>query len=71
MVTVPYCKYCTSYKGTPNAERFRAHLETHGISVGSTPPGPTKRAFNNTIVDIFGEQMTSQEKRNLIEEKAL
>ena len=67
-----YCKYCTSYKGSPNAERFRTHLlKTHSKRVSSTPLGPTKIAFNNTITDIFGEQMTLQEKRNPIEEITL
>ena len=66
-----YCKHCTSYKGSPNAERFRTHLKSHGKHVSSTPPGPTKIAFNNTIADIFGGQKTSQEQQNLIEEKTL
>ena len=57
--------------GSPNAERFRTHLKTHGKSISSTPPGPTKRAFNNTIMDIFGKQMTLQEKRDLVQEKNL
>src|ERR1700722_8536022 len=67
-----YCKYCTSYKGSPNAERFRTHLlKSHGTRVSSTPLGLTKRAFNNIIADIFGKQITSQETRNLIKEKTL
>jgi len=67
-----YCKYCTSYKGSPNAERFRTHLlKDHGTHVSSTPPGPTKTAFNNTIVDILGKQITSEEKQNLIKEITL
>ena len=49
-----YCKYCTSYRGSPNAKRFRTHLKTYGKSISSTPLGLTKRAFNNIIVDVFG-----------------
>ena len=66
-----YCKYCTSYMGSPNAERFRTHLKTHGKSISSTPPGPTKRAFDNTIIDVFSRQITLQEKPDQDEEKTL
>jgi len=65
-----YCKHCTSYGGTPNADRFRTHLITHGINVGSAPSGPTKTAFDNTIADIFGKKLTLKD-RNLVEEQAL
>ena len=65
-----YCKHCNSYKGSPNAKRFRNHLKSHGISVSSTPLGPMRRAFDNTIVDIFGKQISLQEK-NQIEENTL
>jgi len=51
-----YCKYCTSYKGSLNAKRFRTHLlKSYSTCVSSTPLGLTKRAFNNIITDVFGE----------------
>jgi len=67
-----YCKYYTSYKGSPNAERFRTHLlKDHGINVSPTPPGPTKTAFTNTILDIFSQQLSIEKKQNLIKEITL
>src|SRR5436189_3171658 len=65
-----YYKHYTSYKGSPNTEKFRSHLLTHGTKVSSAPLGPTKRAFNNTIIDIFGKQITLEEE-NLIKEMTL
>src|SRR6266480_2061070 len=67
-----YCKYCTSYKGSPNAERFRTHLlKDYGTNVSPTPLGPIKTAFANTILDIFGQQLSIEKKQNLIKEITL
>ena len=67
-----YCKYCTSYKGSPNAERFRTHLlKDYSINVSPTPPGPTKTAFDNTILDIFSQQLPAEKKQSLIKEMTL
>ena len=67
-----YCKYYTSYKGSPNAERFRTHLlKDYGTNVSPTPPGPTKTAFANIILDIFSQQLSAEKKQNLIKEMTL
>lgn len=67
-----YCKHCTKYKGTTNAQRFRDHLlSEHRVRIEATQQSEKRTAYNNTIVDIFGKQMERHAGRNIEQEKLL
>ncbi|KAH8743047.1 hypothetical protein F5883DRAFT_441414 [Diaporthe sp. PMI_573] len=62
---------CT-YGGTPNSNRFRAHLSSkHNIIIKGAPPGAQKAASQATINDIFGREDQRQKERDIQQEKGL